>query len=518
MIHRISPAVPRLPTGAWRWQAVAAALACLAAPAASRAEDVLQGLSLSRAALIDPGDTALRDDLAWLADRRLIDLTQGQWPIAAGVVLDALRARPGDATLTPADRDALARVHEALRFVAARASLGFGVNSARHVPTSATWPERARGTTTVSARAAGESCAGQLSVEVQSEPLGRDDDGPGLDGSYGACIGEYALAAIGQFDRWWGPTRYAAPMLGNVAPPQATLLLRRAADSAPETAWLRWIGPWSWEFSVARPRDYQPARPTAIGMRFTVRPLAGLELGASRYIYWGGEGRSESPSSLWHALTGSGTNINDVAQDGPDPGNEIAGVDFRWSLPVGASTLLMYGQIAGEDEAGYLPSKRFGTLGLQGRHLVGADRWQWTLEATDTRMSSLFGLDGHSLGPAYTHNVYVSGHYHEGLPVGAFSGGGARFVVAGIDWLRTDDDTLPRVEARVWQGRMTLSDAVNPVFPQAGEIYGASLALQGTAPQWRWRVALDAQHAPQVRQRPEWGVIGRIEIPWHGAP
>lgn len=499
------------------WGIATAVLAGLS-PAALQAEELPPLLPLSRAALLDPGDTALRDDLAWLADRRVIDLTQGQWPIAAGVVLGALSARRADADLAAADRDALARVHEALRYAAARAAMVVGVNTARHVPTSATWPQRARATTSVTARASSDACAGQLSVELPSEPLGHADDGPSLDGTYGACIGEYALAAVGQFDRWWGPTRYAAPMLGNVAAPQATLLLRRASDAAPETSWLKWIGPWSWELSAARPRDYQPQRPTTIGMRLTMRPLPGLELGAARYIYWGGEGRTESLGSLWRALSGSRSNIDDAAQDGPDPSNEIAGFDLRWAFPVGDSTLMFYSQIAGEDEAGYFPSKRFGTVGLQGRHLTGADRWQWTLEATDTRIGAMFGLDG-SEGPAYTHGTYVSGHYHEGLPVGAFSGGGARFVVLGLDWLRTDDASLPRIETRLWHGRMASegNGAINFAFPSDGEIYGASLALQGTTPQWRWRVALDAQHAPDA-QRPHWGVIGRIEFPWDGRP
>ncbi|MGA0609462.1 capsule assembly Wzi family protein [Caldimonas sp. KR1-144] len=472
-----------------------------------------------RATLLDPGDTGLRDDLAWLADRRVIDLTQGQWPIAAAVVIDALRAQAPDAPLTEADRDALARVEQALRHASAAASLAFGVNTARHVPVGAAWPQRARGTATATARLAGESCAGQLSINMRSEPLGHDDDGPGIDGSYGACIGEFALAAAGQFDRWWGPTRYAAPILGNVAAPQASLLLRRAADSAPVSEWLQWIGPWSWELSVAQPRDYQPARPKAIGMRLTVRPLPGLELGAARYLYWGGEGRSESPGSLWRALTGSRSNIDDVAQDGPDPGNEIAGLDARWAVPLGDSTLMLYGQIAGEDEAGYLPSKRFGTVGAQWRHLVGADRWQWTLEATDTRMSALFGLDGASLGPVYTHSTYVTGHYHQGLPIGAFTGGGARIVVAGLDWTRTSDATQPRVEALLWHGRIASNGQVgiNQAFPGDGEIYGASLALHASMPRWRWRVALDAQHAPATG-RADWGVIGRVEFPWDARP
>lgn len=473
----------------------------------------------SRAALLDPGDVGLRDDLSWLADRGVIDLTQGQWPLAVGVVRDALAAIRPERELSAADRDALARVDEALRYALAAAALTVGVNTARHVPTDAAWPQRARSSTTLAVRAGAEACAAQLSVRAQTEPLGRNDDPFILDGSYAACSNEYVLASLGQVDRWWGPTRYAAPILSNAAPPHAALLLRRARDAASDSPWLSWLGPWSWEASLGRPRDYEPARPTTMGLRFTMRPLPGLELAASRFIYWGGEGRTESLDSLWRALTGSRSNIDDVAQDGPDPGNEIAGLDLRWAVPVAGSTLVLYGQLAGEDEAGYFPAKNFGTLGLQWRHMLGADRWQWTLEATDTDTSSLFGVDGDSAGPAYVHGTYVAGHYHEGLPVGAFVGGGARVAVAGLAWVRSDDPALPRVDAKLWYGRLGVDgrNAVNLAFPADGHIYGASLALQASVPQGRWRVALDWQHAPGAARSP-WGVIARFELPWDGRP
>jgi hypothetical protein len=41
-----------------------------------------------------------------------------------------------------------------------------------------------------------------------------------------------------------------------------------------------------------------------IGGRFTFSPFQSLELGASRIMQWGGEGRPESLSNFWDGLTG----------------------------------------------------------------------------------------------------------------------------------------------------------------------------------------------------------------------
>ena len=45
------------------------------------------------------------------------------------------------------------------------------------------------------------------------------------------------------------------------------------------------------------------------------------------------------------------------------PGNQLAGADFSFS-PKNNLNIKIYGQIMGEDEAGYLPSRTFFLLGL----------------------------------------------------------------------------------------------------------------------------------------------------------
>lgn len=65
-----------------------------------------------------------------------------------------------------------------------------------------------------------------------------------------------------------------------------------------------------------------------LGLRLTAQPLPYLELGASRVLQWGGEGRSESLSSLWNAIKG---NDNFDSSD-QDKSNQIAGFDGRLSL------------------------------------------------------------------------------------------------------------------------------------------------------------------------------------------
>lgn len=53
-----------------------------------------------------------------------------------------------------------------------------------------------------------------------------------------------------------------------------------------------------------------------------------LELGASRVLQWGGEGRSESLNTLWQAIKGN----DNVYNPAEDPSNQLAGIDFRLNL------------------------------------------------------------------------------------------------------------------------------------------------------------------------------------------
>ena len=146
-----------------------------------------------------------------------------------------------------------------------------------------------------------------------------------------------------------------------------TCALPISIQNAFDTKWLSWIGPWQYQLFAGQLDDYK-AIPHAklLGLRVTASPLPYLELGASRTLQWGGEGRSESWNSLWNAIKGN-DNVYDAAED---RSNQIAGFDARLNLqsllnvPVG-----IYGQYVGEDEAGHLPSKDRKSTRLNSSHM-----------------------------------------------------------------------------------------------------------------------------------------------------
>lgn len=174
---------------------------------------------------------------------------------------------------------------------------------------------------------------------------------------------------------------------------------------------MSWIGPWQYQAFAGQLDDYK-AIPDAklIGLRLTARPFPALELGASRAIQWGGEGRPESLSSLWDAWTGSKDN---GGTGEADPSNQIAGFDGRLFLqPLFNVPVSLYTQFVGEDEAGGLPAKYM--------YLGGADfsssyknmPYQLYAEWADTR------TNGKAQGISYSHTIYTDGYYQHGFPLG----------------------------------------------------------------------------------------------------
>lgn len=72
-------------------------------------------------------------------------------------------------------------------------------------------------------------------------------------------------------------------------------MLQRADQSPFETPWLSWIGRWQYQLSAGQLSQYSSVPHTKlIGARFTMMPTDFTELGASRVMQWGGEGRPQS--------------------------------------------------------------------------------------------------------------------------------------------------------------------------------------------------------------------------------
>ncbi len=88
-----------------------------------------------------------------------------------------------------------------------------------------------------------------------------------------------------------GPGYEGSLIRGDAMRPMTGFLMQRAEQAAPETWWLRWVGPWQYQISASQMNQYT-AVPHAkiIGGRFTFSPFQSLELGASRIMQWGGKG------------------------------------------------------------------------------------------------------------------------------------------------------------------------------------------------------------------------------------
>lgn len=487
-----------------RGRLVAAGFALLVAGSSAA-----QGLSL-----LPAGDAGLRSDVAWLVDRGVLALPLGTWPLPSST-LRAAWAGVDVAHLAPADADALARVQRALGRSTETARLRAGANSARHPSLDGSDAVRGAATGALSFYAGNAQVGGQLVVDATANSLSPGAPQGSLEGSYVAAQFDNVVVAAGSVQRWWGPGVSTSPVMSDAAMPIAGVLLRRVEDTAPESPWLNWIGRWGVEISAGRLFRYDPDGTRTIGLRLYTKPWPNVEIGLSRSILWAGAGRPHDWVAFRDALLGR-SNVDDPAQKANDPSDEIAGIDLRVSGndPWGG-TLVASMHFVGEDEAANLPTKMFGTIGLQRKAVVGAQRLELALEATDTMPSHVFGLRSATPPPAYQHSVYQQGYYQGMLPIGAAIGGGGTLYSVGLAWTRIDDPDQLRFNATVFGGSMSAMGAQerNAVYGTPGKLAGLAFGVDGETPSGlKWQLGVSVQHYP-AGGRPTAGVLAAIELP-----
>jgi hypothetical protein len=481
-------------------------------PACAAEDAEVKSASLS---LLAPSDRGLRSDLAWLVDRNVLSLPLGTWPISSST-LQAAWAGVDEHKLDPADADALARVQRAVRRSTDTVRIAARVNSARHPSLDGSDAARGSASGELSFYAGDAQWGGQLTLGTTAESLTPDGQQGNLDGSYVAVLLPGAVIAAGVTDRWWGPGQFTSPILSTAARPIAGVLVRRSEDTAPATAWLNWIGQWGYEISAGRLAHYDPQGTRTFGLRLYTRPWPNVEIGASNSFLWAGQGRPHDWVAFRNAFLGN-SNTDDPTAQGTEPSDGIAGFDLRVSAadPWGGSWV-GYLHLVGEDEAGNLPSKYFGNVGVQGKAVFARQRFEVTLEATDTMLGRLFGTgsDSHH-DPAYTHSIYVDGYYQGRLPIGANIGGGGQLYTLGLGWTPVDDPDQLRVFGAVFRGRVseTGPQAINAVFGAPGSLSGLSLALAGETPAGiKWQFGVSVQRYPAF-DRPQTSLQASIDVP-----
>jgi len=221
-------------------------------------------------------------------------------------------------------------------------------------------------------------------------------------------IGRFSVT-VGKDSLWWGQGRHGSLILTNNAEP---FKLFKISNEVPFN--LPILGLFRMDFFLTKledDRDYP--KPYFGGLRLSFKPSPCLEFGPTRTAITGGRGMPGL------GLSDIGTILIGRNLEGRVRGesNQIAGVDARIRItPLKAH---IYGEAAGEDEAGMLPSKWAYIAGIYFADIFGADL---RVEYANTA----FQYAGW-----YTHGVYTSGYTYKGRLIGHHMGGDAQDIFVG---------------------------------------------------------------------------------------
>jgi hypothetical protein len=391
---------------------------------------------------VAPGELSLRHDVQMLADAGVIEAPVSSWPLSWGDILNDIGAYSDDGSLTEWERAALMRVRRLGGRRTALRSVRWGTRVAYDAePTQLRgFQQRARESTegAVAADWMGERFAGR--IEVTGVDSDNDKQDVRLDGSYAAIALGNVMVAAGAMDRWWGPGYDGSLILSNNARPIPAISIERNDTGAFKTPWLSWIGPWDASFVYGQLEDDRAVPNTRfLGLRVNFRPLPSLEIGLSRTAQWCGSGRPCDLDTLVKLAIGRGNRGDAGVQEENEPGNQLAGVDLRWSprfLPLNAA---IYGQFIGEDEAGGFPSQYLGQIGGE---ISGAWRlvsYRAFVEYAGT--SCRFYQSTANANCAYNNAIYPSGYRYRGRAIGHTADNDADLYSAGIIAVEPDGDT-----------------------------------------------------------------------------
>jgi len=379
------------------------------------------------------GDGLLRNDIQLLADYGVIRGPVSTWPLAWGPVLDDIASYDGDVS-APALSLALQRLRLRAEWETRQDELLFNAGAG-----VAEKPTRVRGyhyTPRGNAEVSGGlSWTGRhVSVSLTGVLVdpGDNEGKVRMDGSsVGFALGNWTLS-LNTLDRWWGPGWDGSLILSSNARPLPAISFDRNFTDAFASRWLSWLGPWDLNIMMGQLESERAVSDALLfGMRVNFRPHPSLEIGLSRTAQWCGEGRPCEASTLANLLIGRDNRGGSGVDFDNEPGNQLAGVDFRWGRPVSGMPFAVYGQFIGEDEAGGFPSRYLGQVGVEASG-VWRDTWSWRWygEYAGTKCQFFQSDDLYNCG--YNHSIYSTGYRYRDRTIGHGADNDAKIVSMGV--------------------------------------------------------------------------------------
>jgi len=237
-----------------------------------------------------------------------------------------------------------------------------------------------------------------------------DGDVELIEGYGKVMIGDLEIEA-GKDSLWWGPGHHGSMLMSNNAQPFTMLKLTN-----PQPIQLPWIfkslGPVKSQWFLAQledDRDFPQAKLS--GFRVSVKPHPAVDLGASRVVMFAGRGVPRVD------LFDYGKMFLSLTEQ--DENNQLAGFDVSVLVPLWQDAPLrsvrFYADLAGEDEAGWMPSKWGEVFGAQFNDLLKTGRTDLCVEYANNHVSGFDDL-------FYTHSLYTSGYTYEGRIIGHHMG------------------------------------------------------------------------------------------------
>jgi len=424
------------------------ALSCLVAPAGHAASVPWMPSASARSAI-----TMLVDDAG-------LQLTVMQWPLPRDAVAHALDALPAELPLAQDAARALVRA-ELRDQQAGRVT----VTLRERQDALSGFGDDATPASSLQLRSA-ELDGPHLAFQVGGRLDGVSDSGAHratarLDDSAVVADAFGWQAQAWAHRSWWGPGWQSALPLSNNAPALDGIGFQRGEVLPSQSPWLSWIGPWNFDFFVARTEGQPPTLPgndsLVSGGRLSFKPFSHLELGLTRMVQFGGQGHSETFKAFLKAVAGTHPNVNDAKDFYQDTGNGLAGYDVRLRCP-DVLRCAFYGQFMGEDDRKNLPYRFLSLLGTEWWSSDGRDRVYAEAAEIGCRISWTRTL---ATGCAYRNWFYPGGYTASNRWLGASVGPDARLVTLG--WIDSEWDS----DLRIGFGR--LGSRIGAFEPVAGE-------------------------------------------------